>query len=289
MADDSAPGMTEIAMDIALTDGRAEVLVDDVSFFGPGETLEAQASIIASLPANTILGPGTNNVTVRFWPGDSALENQPELKIRFGYSAAGTFPDPFSNRPYAAQIHIVPEPTAALGFRMDQAIPGQPLLNAGIGPDLKIIGDRGVQAQLQLDVKVDLPAQEWKTGQNLGDDEATRQDVIGLTRRAHAALKAGPEGAMRELGPMIQRNAATIGLSAEEALQSEFSVFVDPSLGFELQPFDAERSRLVIMGGGKLATLVPSPVVFKNDATDESGSPILAYWLDNSGNWQIIH
>lgn len=289
MADNPAPGKTEIAMDLHLTDGRMDVLFDDVPVFGQGESLEAEASIITSFPANTPLGPGRNDIVIRFWPGDSKLNNEPGLKVRFGYSETGSFPDPFTDRPYAVLVEIKPNEAAPEGFRLDYSIKGQPLLSGKVAPELRQIADGGFEVELQLDVQVDLPEQKWKSGQVLHNDGATRSDMIGLMRRAHEALAAGPGKTLRELGPMIRQNAAAIGMTVEEFLQTEYGLMLDPSLGFKLQPFDATQSKLVIFGNGRLATLAPPPVRYIDEAAGESMSPFLAYWRDGNGNWQIIH
>ena len=88
---------------------------------------------------------------------------------------------------------------------------------------------------------------------------------------------------------MLEHLAATVGMTVEEAIATEYAPYIDKTMGFELQPFDASQSRLVIMGKGRLATLVPSPVVFHNAEIDETAGPMLVYWQDANGTWQIIH
>ncbi len=86
----------------------------------------------------------------------------------------------------------------------------------------------------------------------------------------------------------IERLSATAGMSVEEARQTDYAPYIDSSIGFELQPFDAAKSNLHIMGNGRLATLVPAPVVFENAEISETLSPLLAYWRDSRGEWQIM-
>ncbi|GLK65330.1 hypothetical protein GCM10017635_28040 [Paracoccus kondratievae] len=290
MADERAPGQTEIALDVELTSGKAEVRVDDVPFFGPGQALDAEASIVASLPANSILGPGLNDVLLHFTPTDSGLGNEPVFRARFGYAPAGTFPDAFSDRPFAILVDIRPDPQQPGGFKLEQAIQGQPLLTGKLNaPTLTTLPDGALEVSLQLDVGVDLPTQKWKGGRQLSDDATTRRQVESMMRRAHSALAAGPATIKQELGPMLQRLAATVGMTVDEAIVTEYAPYVDKSMGFELQPFDASQSRLVIMGNGRLATLIPPPVVFHNAEIGESGGPMLIYWQDANGEWQIIH
>ena len=275
LADDPAPGQTEIAMDIALSSGRADVLVDDVPFFGPGQSLSADASIIASLPANTILGPRSNAAVIRFWPGDSGLGNEPGLRLRFGYAPTDTYPDAFSDRPHAVLVEITRDPDAALGFRLDHSIAGQPLLTTQVQPDLTQTVDEGIEARLDLDVQLALPDRKWLAGQPLYDDAATRAALIDQMRVARDAIAAGPEAFLHALGPMIARNAATVGMTPQQAVQTGYAPFFDTSLGFVLQHFDAEQAELTLMGNGRLATLTPSPIRFVNEEINESGAPPL--------------
>lgn len=163
------------------------------------------------------------------------------------------------------------------------------MLSGQVDPELRQIADGGFEVGLRLDVQVDLPEQKWKSGQLLHNDVSTHAELVSLTRRAHAALTAGPSEIRHVLGPMIERQAATIGMTVEQYLEHEFILFLDPSLGFELQPFDAAQSQLMIFGNGRLATLILSPVTFVNEAAGEMGNPLLVYWLDSNGDWQIIH
>lgn len=289
-ADERAPGQTEIALDIEVTSGKAEVWIDDVPFFGPDQALAAEASILTSLPANSILGPGTNDVLLRFTPDNSGLGNAPAFRARFGYTPVGTFPGAFSDRPFAIMVEIRHDPQQSGGFKLEQMVQGQPLLTGQLmEPSLTTLPDGAAEVSLQLDVGVDLPAQDWKTGRQLTDDATTRAEVEGMMRRAHAALAAGPAAIRQELGPMLEHLAATVGMTVEEAIATEYAPYIDKTMGFELQPFDASQSKLVIMGKGRLATLVPSPVVVHNAEIGETAGPMLVYWQDANGTWQIIH
>lgn len=289
-ADERAPSQTEIALDIEVTSSKAEVWIDDVPFFGPGQSLAAEASILTSLPANSILGPGTNDVLLRYTPANSGLGNTPAFRARFGYTPVGTFPDAFSDRPFAILIDIRPDPQQAGGFKLEQMVQGQPLLSGQLKePSMTVLPDGAAEVSLQLDVGVDLPAQDWKGGRQLTDDATTRTEIEGMMRHAHSALAAGPAAIRQELGPMLEHLSTTVGMTVDEAIAAEYAPYIDKTMGFELQPFDASQSRLVIMGRGRLATLVSSPVVFHNAEIGETVGPMLVYWQDANGTWQIIH
>lgn len=290
MADDRAPGATEIAMDIGLTSGKASILVDDVPFFGPGQSLEAEASINASLPANAIFGPGQNDISLRFWPAESGLGNTPGLKVRFGYAPADSFPDAFTDRPYAVMLEIHADPRAPMGFSVQETVQGQPLMNGQlVQSSVREIANGGVEAELSVEVGIALPPKRWISGQVLTASDDTARKIEGLMHHAYTAFENGPTAITREFQPMLERQAAAQGMSVETLLQTDYAPFIDHSMGFDLKPFKASGSRLVLMGGGRLATLLPQPVMFVNKDTHEEGGPFLAFWRDTKGDWQIMH
>jgi hypothetical protein len=86
-------------MDISITNGAAQVLVNDLLLLGPSETLYAQAAIEMSMPMQQLFGPGRNIVKLHFRPGDFASGQPSELRVRIGYDLARANFDAFSDRP----------------------------------------------------------------------------------------------------------------------------------------------------------------------------------------------
>lgn len=290
LAQDRSAGHNEIAMDIELSDGRADVRIDDVPFFGFGESVEAEASLVTSLPANMMLGPGRNDVVVRFWPGKVSGEPAPRLRLRFGYAPGGSEPTPFREQPYAIQMTLHRDTAAAGGYALVHEAPGQPLMRGELmSSQPRALPDGGLEVALRLQVAVALPEQRWKSGARLSAHAATRQAVEARMRSAHAAFAQGRQSAQRHLAPLLERQGASIGVASDKVFDTQYAPFIDPSLGFRLQPFDASKSKLEIFGGGRLATLTPSPVVFTQAQLNEARAPRLYFWRDASGQWQIWH
>ncbi len=279
-------------LDLKLSNGQTVILIDDVPVFGVGGVFSAEAMVDAQgLPLDGVLGPGENEVTLQFWPGESDYGFSPGMTVRFTLHSFAQGEGAFAaGSPYKVSVEIIPAADTSSGFALQADVPGQPLISWSLSEtELMALPDGGVEVHLAIDAGVDWPEQRWKQGETLSDDVQTEGQVKALIKPIYVAFAEGTVADSPELAPMLERQAMAQKMTVEQLLRTDYFSFVDKSSGFELQPLNLEESRLVLIGYGHLATLDPQPVQFVNPQTGETGSPFLAFWKDGRGQWQIIH
>jgi len=282
LAQTADPGRTEFAIDLQANAVVLDIRLNDIPLFGveqPANPFPAQ--VLTTVPINSGLQPGRNVVTVRHSEVPDPVMEGMVVRLRFTHNEAGSYPAPFSGDVYALDLSIPGAEEQPFAVRLGET----PFISVVERPE--VVDAEGTIA-LTLDYAIDMPASAWPGGEVLEKDMATRVAVEGEMRRAHAAFAAGRDGVLGELRPMIDHLSASYGMTPEAFLDTLYAPFVDPSQGFALRPFDAEQARLELFGNGRLATLVPSPVVFENSELKETFAPDLFYWRDGSGTWRLI-
>lgn len=282
LADGADPGRTEFAIDLQANAVVLDIRLNDIPLFGveqPANPFPAQ--VLTTVPIHSGLQPGRNVVTVRHSEMPDPVMEGMVVRLRFTHHEAGSFPAPFSGDAYALDLAIPGAEEQPFAARLGET----PFISVVERPE---VVDADGTVSMTLDYAIDMPASEWPGGEVLERDMATRVAVEGEMRRAHAAFAAGRDGVLSELRPMIDHLSASYGMTPEAFLDTLYAPFVDHSQGFALRPFDAKQARLELFGNGRLATLVPSPVVFENSGLKETFAPDLFYWRDGSGTWRLI-
>ncbi len=278
MADTAPTATTEFNIDFNLTGGILDLRVNDVPVFGPGAPLDTQASIISSFPLNAYIYNGTNTVTLGFTPKEDAVE-PPQMRVRFEHIEAGSFPPIFEDRPFAADTYIPGADAADFTYIPDS----MPSLSAS--PEAQFAaGTLG----FSLTADSDRPAPSWPDGQQLTADMATFTALVSEAQRAHGVFAQGRAAMEEQLAPFLAHMAGGFGMDVGTFLDFDYAVFADPAQGYVLQDFDASKSEVQIYGNGRLAILVPSPVVFINEEFGEAASAFLYYWKDETGAWRLM-
>lgn len=278
MADTAPTASTEFNIDFNLTGGTLDLRVNDVPVFGPGTPLEAQASITTSFPLNGYVYNGTNVVSIDFTPKVDALDGS-NLRMRFEHIEAGSFPAIFADRPFAADAYIPGADDTAFDY-----IPGtMPSLTGSADAQFT-----DTTLAFTLDANSDRPAPSWPDGQQITADMATFTALVAETQKAHDIFAKGRSAMEEQLGPFLAHMAAGFGMDVSTFLDFDYAVFADPAQGYTLQEFDAGKSEVQIYGNGRLAILVPSPVVFLNEEYGETASAFLYYWKDDTGAWRLM-
>jgi len=266
-----------------VTGVNLDIRINDVPLFGvvePANQFDARG--IHFLRFNAALLPGRNEISVRYSAIPEPLMDGMWIKLRLSYREAGTFPDPFSTDDYALEVRIPGSEDSPL----DYTAKGQPFLDVVTPPE--VVDEQGT-IMMVLDYAIDIPPAAWPDGRVLARDMSTQIAVEAAMRRAHDAFSEGREAVVAELGPRLRRLAASLGMPLEAMLDTMYVPFLDPSYGFELQPYDADEARIVLIGNGRLATLVPPPVTFRNPETGEVLAPDLAFFQDEAGQWHVAH
>ncbi|MEQ8899614.1 MAG: hypothetical protein RID11_01985 [Roseovarius sp.] len=132
------------------------------------------------------------------------------------------------------------------------------------------------------DYAIDIPPAASPDGRVLARGMSTQIAVEAAMRRAHDAFAEGRGSVVAELGPKLERMAACLDMPREAMLDTTYVPFLDPSYGFALHPYDADEARIVLIGNGRFATLVPPPVTFRNPETGEVLAPDLAFFPDEA-------
>jgi len=278
MADTAPTATTEFNIDFNLTGGIFDLRVNDVPVFGPGAPLDTPASIISSFPLNAYVYNGTNTVTLGFTAKEDAVE-PPQLRVRFEHIQTGSFPEIFGDRPFAADT-LIP----GTEDRDHTYIPGtMPSLT---GSETAQFNDGTLG--FSLTANSDRPAPSWPDGQIITADRATFTALVSEAQRAHGVFAQGRKAMEEQFQPFLAHMANGFGMDVSTFLDFDYAVFADPSQGYVLQDFDASNSEVQIYGNGRLAILVPSPVVFLNAEFGETASAYLYYWKDDTGAWRMM-
>lgn len=278
MAETTSVSTTEFSLEFRLWGGVLDLRINDIPVFGVGDPLDAQTSINSSFPLNAFVQNGLNTVTVDFEAHPEPLVDT-SLHLRFGYNSSAIFPELFSDLPFAADVKIPGSSESHYDY-VAAAMPSMIGLNDATY-------DNGTLT-FTLEVDSDRSAPLWLGGEPLTANDATRNALIAQTRLAHAAIENGADAARDVLGPMLAYNGEAFGESADAIFEFDYAFLSDPSLGFELQPFDSEASEVRIFGDGRIAILVPSPVVVISEAENQQIRLTLYYWKDETGTWRII-
>lgn len=313
MADDANLGSTAIGMDVNLSAATLELRVNDVPVFDPAEGLAVEGQAITQLPLNPAFQQGHNTVSVRLRFGGGAEGFDPAFKADFGVWSLENQPMPFDGRPMAVRMAVTPAEAGGAGAPvLTSRVDDQPQVRAtapmAVAPPAGAAGSGTGSAgagageaaatgtppaaearyDFNLDVALPLPPAAWMGGQALTDDRATADAVTAELKALHDALGQGFGPAMTRLAPFNARQAAAIGATPGQFAEASFGMLFDGS-GYRLAPFDVSKSELRIYGDGRLATMVPIPLVFDNDETDEHATLFVYFWKDRTGAWQIIH
>ena len=283
LAQTADPAKTAFGVEMDVTGVNLDIRINDVPLFGvvePANPFDARG--VHFLRFNAALLPGPNEISVRYSEIPEPMMDGMWVKLRLSYREAGTFPGPFSGDNYALELRIPGSEDRPL----DYTVKGQPFLEVVTPPE--VVDEQGTIAMV-LDYVIDIPPAAWPDGRVLARDMSTQTAVEAAMRRAHDAFSEGREAVVAELGPKLQRMAASLGMPLETMLDTMYVPFLDPSYGFELQPYDADEARIVLIGNGRLATLVPPPVTFRNPETGEVLAPDLAFFRDEAGQWHVAH
>jgi hypothetical protein len=293
MAEEPNLRQTEIGMDIDMTAAKMVMFINDVPVFDPAAPFDVDMNLNTVLPLNQSFTRGRNRVTIALLldpsdPGGFVSG----LTVNFGYWQTDTYPMPFSARPMAGGFSVSVDRTSGTPQEvLTPRVEGQPYMAASRAVRVAGTGVAGTwnTYEIEFDIQMALPPHRWMEGQMLTADRATADGVTAALRKTHAALAAGNAAILGDLGPFVQNHSAAIGVTVDEYIDANFPPFFAPEDGFALMPFDVTGSELQLFGGGRLATMVPIPLVFESDTLDEQGTLFIYYWKDASGQWQVIN
>lgn len=281
------PAETAIGLDIDITAAILDMRVNDVPVFTPGTPFGSDATITTHIPLNPAFRQGRNTVTLTLTPHADPVDGfETAFRARLLWRPAG-----HPSLPFAETDH-------AITVTFDQAGPDGAWLAStpGTQTHLAIAGGKTVthadgtaSFDFAVDIDMALPPFAWQAAEPLVLTSETEAGIRAAYARLHAALARGEETARQALAPYIARQAAAIGATPDQFFDASLAPLFQADTGFEILGLDANAGTVQRFGNGKLAALVPSPLVFDNLSTGQQATLLLYVWQDAKGDWRVIH
>ena len=288
MANEGDPGQTALVMDMSLSGVQLDLRVNDMPISDPAFLLGSDGPLSTIMTLNSAFVSGQNLVSLSVVPESEVSSGwDQQVRARFGYCPAADFPVPFDDRDFAIDIQYRLEPGATTGdFSVTRA--GQDGLVALEVGKISSADGRDMLG-MTLDVGLNLPPLAWMEGQHLSPDAKMQSELVAQYKKLYTQISQSYDDMNAALAPYFTRQAAAFGVSLEQFIELNVRPIFGPESGTEFLPLDISKSELRLYGNGRLAALVPMPLVYRNEANGEEGTLLIYFWKDQSGQWQIIH
>ncbi|MEC7761721.1 MAG: hypothetical protein VX874_07435 [Pseudomonadota bacterium] len=281
------PAETSIGLDIDITAATLDMRVNDVPVFTPGAPFGSDATITTHIPLNPAFRQGRNTVTLTLTPRADPVDGfEPAFRARLLWKPAGQPTLPFAETEHAIAVTL--DPAASDGPRL-VSTPGSQKHVTVAGVETATHADETVSFDFVVDIDLALPPFAWQAAEPLVLTSEAEAGIRAAFARLHAALARGDDTARRALAPYIARQAAAIGVTPDQFFDASLAPLFQADTGFEILGLDPNAGTVQQFGNGRLAALMPSPLVFDNLSTGQQATLLLYVWQDAKGDWRVIH
>ncbi|NIC04884.1 hypothetical protein [Billgrantia bachuensis] len=239
------------------------------------------------LPVSQYIKNGKNVLSLNTWPLEYELDS--ELRVSLLYWEPGENPNTEART--AFEVVILPGKENAVPEILSQD-PAAPLQSRQ-GDIVFIRDDEFDTLKVSFDNHQPMPTWCWEQGDELRDNEATRDSLAREYRRLYSLFEAKDNDAlMNASSTMIQELAQASGESEEYVRQrASFNMFFDSPDVFRLDDFPDGPMELNLGANNRIAWLtregVAVPIRFEHVGSDDRVSNVKLYFIHRDGQWEI--
>ncbi|MGH1331705.1 MAG: hypothetical protein ACRBBK_12550 [Paracoccaceae bacterium] len=288
-AETHTPSNTRVGVEFRLSSAEMELFVNGVPVFSPNEGLSTQSSINSGLDVNTSIQKGANTITVRLRTVANDDGFDQAMRLRVLHWPTGFLPNFFApDVPFLADVQLT---TTELGMltvtsNTSQQTDAHPRPVVVSPP--QVAPGEWITITIAFDLDMPFPQPVWPSVAQDLTGALELSELTPLYRQIHDSAAQGQAGLLRAIKPSMDRAGAGYGWSGEQFFNHAFGVLFDPDLAFSLQQLDTTGRNIRLFGGGRLATIIPSPITYVSEVTGETAELWLYFWKDQNAEWQLM-